>query len=99
MAAQDDEIFERARLTMYVGAILGLVRIVSVEFNLLYRWYTAFSEEDTAWMDNFFINNELRDRSSAPCVRTLPSFPVILSCPKTTRRSRRPTLCASRTRS
>ncbi|KAK7052388.1 heme peroxidase [Favolaschia claudopus] len=90
--AQDDEIFNRARLVNcgyfmqiilgdYVGAILGLVRdgytwrldplsqsrepthdlsprgegnVVSVEFNLLYRWHAALSKEDTEWTEKLF---------------------------------------------
>ncbi|CAK5274234.1 unnamed protein product [Mycena citricolor] len=90
--AQDDEIFNRARLVNcgyfmqiilgdYVGAILGLVRdgyswrldplsqsreanhelsprgegnVVSIEFNLLYRWHATLSEQDTAWTENMF---------------------------------------------
>ncbi|KAJ6551508.1 heme peroxidase [Mycena capillaripes] len=90
--AQDDEIFNRARLVNcgyfmqiilgdYVGAILGLVRdgsswrldplsqsrepthdltprgegnVVSVEFNLLYRWHATLSEKDTEWTENLF---------------------------------------------
>ncbi|KAJ7182581.1 heme peroxidase [Mycena crocata] len=93
--AQDDEIFNRARLVNcgyfmqiilgdYVGAILGLVRdgyswrldplsasrepshdltprgegnVVSIEFNLLYRWHATLSEQDTKWTENLF--NEL----------------------------------------
>ncbi|KAJ7083708.1 heme peroxidase [Mycena belliarum] len=95
--AQDDEIFNRARLVNcgyfmqiilgdYVGAILGLVRdgyswrldplsqsrevthdlnprgegnVVSIEFNLLYRWHAALSEQDTKWTEDLF--NELFD--------------------------------------
>jgi prostaglandin-endoperoxide synthase 2 len=90
--AQDEEIFQRARLVNtaffvqvilrdYVGAILGLVRdgsswrldplmssrdpdhevsprgqgnVVSVEFNLLYRWHATVSEEDTWWTEKHF---------------------------------------------
>ncbi|TEB25040.1 heme peroxidase [Coprinellus micaceus] len=87
MEAQDEEIFQRARLVNcgyfmhiilgdYVGAILGLVRdgsswrldplmpirnsshelepvgegnVVSVEFNLLYRWHATLSAKDAEW--------------------------------------------------
>ncbi|KAJ7768506.1 heme peroxidase [Mycena metata] len=97
--AQDDEIFNRARLVNcgyfmqiilgdYVGAILGLVRdgyswrldplsasreptheltprgegnVVSIEFNLLYRWHATLSEKDTEWTENLFT--ELFDGS------------------------------------
>ncbi|KAJ6567751.1 heme peroxidase [Mycena vulgaris] len=90
--AQDDEIFNRARLVNcgyfmqiilgdYVGAILNLVRdgyswrldplsqarapsheltprgegnVVSIEFNLLYRWHATLSKEDTEWTENLF---------------------------------------------
>ncbi|KAI9454114.1 heme peroxidase [Russula earlei] len=90
--AQDEEIFQRARLVNtgyfvqiilrdYVGAILGLARdgfpwrldplantrefnhevsprgqgnVVSVEFNLLYRWHAAISEPDVRWTENIF---------------------------------------------
>ncbi|KAJ7768386.1 heme peroxidase [Mycena metata] len=90
--AQDDEIFNRARLVNcgffmqiilgdYVGAILGLVsdgyswrldplsasreptheltprgegNVVSIEFNLLYRWHATLSEKDTEWTENLF---------------------------------------------
>ncbi|KAJ7206545.1 heme peroxidase [Mycena pura] len=89
--AQDDEIFNRARLVTcgyfmqitlgdYVGAILGLVRdgyawrldtlsqsrkshdplprgegnVVSMEFNLMYRWHATLSEQDTEWTENHF---------------------------------------------
>ncbi|KAJ7191786.1 heme peroxidase [Mycena pura] len=89
--AQDDEIFNRARLVTcgyfmqiilgdYVGAILGLVRdgyawrldtlsqsrkshdplprgegnVVSIEFNLMYRWHATLSEQDTEWTENHF---------------------------------------------
>ncbi|KAJ7489461.1 heme peroxidase [Mycena latifolia] len=90
--AQDDEIFNRARLVNcgyfmkiilgdYVGAILNLVHdgyswrldplsqsreashdltprgegnVVSIEFNLLYRWHAALSEKDTEWTENLF---------------------------------------------
>ncbi|KZT06596.1 heme peroxidase [Laetiporus sulphureus 93-53] len=91
-AAQDDEIFQRARLVNtaffmqvilgdYVGAILGLTRdgltwrldplqamrepthewiprgdgnVVSIEFNLMYRWHMAISKEDRDWTDDLF---------------------------------------------
>ncbi|KZT06599.1 heme peroxidase [Laetiporus sulphureus 93-53] len=91
-AAQDEEIFQRARLVNcaffmqvilgdYVGAILGLTRdglgwrlnpleamrelthewtplgegnVVSVEFNLMYRWHATVSQPDTVWTDNLF---------------------------------------------
>ncbi|KAF7324770.1 hypothetical protein MKEN_00518800 [Mycena kentingensis (nom. inval.)] len=90
--AQDDEIFNRARLVNcvyfvqiilsdYIGAILGLVRdgytwrldplsqyrsenhelssrgegnVVSVEFNLLYRWHATLSEGDEKWTRDTF---------------------------------------------
>ncbi|KAJ7705297.1 heme peroxidase [Mycena rosella] len=90
--AQDDEIFNRARLVNcgyfmqiilgdYVGAILNLVRdgyswrldplsqsrevshdltprgegnVVSIEFNLLYRWHATLSEQDTKWTEDLF---------------------------------------------
>lgn len=91
--AQDDEIFERARLVNtgffmqvilgdYVGAILGLVRdhnswrldplmyarsghtvsprgegnVVSVEFNLMYRWHSTLSTSDTDWTTKKFTD-------------------------------------------
>jgi len=90
--AQDEEIFQRARLVNtgyfmqiilrdYVGAILGLTRdgsswrldplaasreldhevsprgqgnVVSIEFNLLYRWHATVSEADAAWTERHF---------------------------------------------
>jgi linoleate 10R-lipoxygenase len=108
--AQDDEIFNRARLVNtaffmqvvlrdYVGVILGMVRdgstwrldplevtindtiradhllistyqvardsdhsltprgegnVVSIEFNLLYRWHACVSQQDTAWTEQVF---------------------------------------------
>jgi linoleate 10R-lipoxygenase len=93
--AQDEEIFQRARLVNtgyfvqvilrdYVGAILGLARdgspwrldplmstrdpdhevsprgqgnVVSVEFNLLYRWHATISEEDVRWTKNHFAES------------------------------------------
>ncbi|KAF5356621.1 hypothetical protein D9758_008203 [Tetrapyrgos nigripes] len=92
LKAQDDEIFQRARLVNtgtyikiilgdYVGAILGQVRdgkdwrldtlaqsrsmshdvsprgegnVVSVEFNLLYRWHATLSETSERWTENEF---------------------------------------------
>ncbi|KAF9787785.1 heme peroxidase [Thelephora terrestris] len=90
--AQDDEIFNRARLVNtaffmqvivrdYIGVILGLVRdgstwrlnplefardfdhsliprgegnVVSIEFNLLYRWHACTSQQDTSWTEQVF---------------------------------------------
>ncbi|KAJ7049433.1 heme peroxidase [Mycena amicta] len=83
--AQDDEIFNRARLVNcgyfmqiivgdYIGAILagawtplsqsrepnhalsprGEGNVVSIEFNLLYRWHATLSEKDTEWTENLF---------------------------------------------
>ncbi|KAJ7232062.1 hypothetical protein C8J57DRAFT_1384030, partial [Mycena rebaudengoi] len=51
----------------YVGAILGLVRVVSLGFNLLYRWHAAFSEEDTAWTENS-LNELFEGQISALCI-------------------------------
>jgi len=90
--AQDEEIFQRARLVNtgyfmqvilrdYVGSILGLTRdgsawrldplaasreldhqvsprgqgnVVSIEFNLLYRWHATVSQADTTWTEQRF---------------------------------------------
>ncbi|KAI0060307.1 heme peroxidase [Artomyces pyxidatus] len=107
--AQDDEIFQRARLVNtgffmqiilgdYVGAILGLVRdgsswrldplmnmrdmdhevaprgegnVVSIEFNLLYRWHATLSESDTQWTTQQFT--KLFDGQD-PATVTIPQF-------------------------
>ncbi|KAK7062576.1 hypothetical protein VNI00_000064 [Paramarasmius palmivorus] len=91
-AAQDTEIFQRARLVNsayfvqiilgdYVGTILGLARdgrdwrldplmemrqlnhefaprgegnVVSVEFNLMYRWHATLSRKDSEWTEDVF---------------------------------------------
>nr|GAT58858.1 predicted protein [Mycena chlorophos] len=107
--AQDDEIFNRARLVNcgyfmqiilgdYVGAILGLVRdgyswrldplsasrefdhtlsprgegnVVSIEFNLLYRWHATLSEKDTEWTTELFQG--LFDREDVENIK-IPEF-------------------------
>jgi hypothetical protein len=74
----------------------GEGNVVSVEFNLLYRWHATLSKEDTAWTENMF--HELFEGQEFSTVRAVP-FSVILFCPKTTRRSSWLTLCASHTQS
>lgn len=32
----------------------GEGNVISVEFNLMYRWHPAISMEDTTWMEHFF---------------------------------------------
>lgn len=32
----------------------GEGNVVSAEFNLMYRWHPAISQEDTTWMEHFF---------------------------------------------
>ena len=33
---------------------VGQGNVVSVEFNLLYRWHATLSEQDTTWTTNMF---------------------------------------------